>query len=389
MNPRLPIIVVLCAAIAAGAYFFFGRETWVSTVILTVPASKLASGNAQAAGVAGENFAAGTSSDAAKKPALDWKRIAAMAKFLESGGGDAPSFPEVTEEDIARFLAKHGETPANLVAASEALHDPSLVYRALELFPNSPLVLLAVMQRRGGPWLEPGEFSAVDPERMALIERFKAADPNNPLPWIFSAAALFTSGQTADGVAAIRAALERPAFYSYFPERCAATQRLYEDIGLHPLEASLLAMAGQTIPHMAATQQASRRLMDWQKAATESGDTAGAADATRLTYALGRTFATPEASRWIIDQHVGIAIEKRALEALPADAQPDWLTVTPAQRLAEMEKQKQAMIDVTPEASDFAWIISSQNEQVLAEGLRRLRSDGEFSALTWLKAQRK
>ena len=54
-----------------------------------------------------------------------------------------------------------------------------------------------------------------------------------------------------------------------------------------------------------------------------------------------------------------------------------------------MEKQKQAMIDVTPEASDFTWIVSSQNERVLAEGLRRLRNDGEFSALTWLKAQKK
>ena len=385
MKFRILLTTALLACLAAGIYLFHGGETTPSTVPQSPPAGSADGASVGDAPTAGES---GKDSDSVKKPAVDWKHFSAM---MEAGFNNEnfDPFPKITPEDIARFLAKHGETPANLVAASEALHDPRLVYRALELFPNSPLVLLAVMQRRGGPWPEPGEFSTVDPERMALIERFKAADPNNPLPWIFSAAALFTSGQTADGVAAIRAALDRPAFYSYFPERCEATQRLYEDLGLHPLEASLLAMAGQTIPHMAATQQASRRLMDWQKAATESGDTAGAADATRLAYALGRTFATPETSRWIIDQHVGIAIEKRALEAQPADAQPDWLTVTPAQRLAEMEKQKQAMIDVTPEASDFAWIVSSQNEQVLAEGLRRLRNDGEFSALTWLKAQKK
>ena len=387
MNPRLPIVVALCAAIAAGAYFFFGRETWISTVILTVPAIQPASGNAQAAGEAGENSAAGTSSNAAKKSALDWKSLTAMAKFFEAGGGDNP-FPEVTEEDIARFLATHGETPANLVAASEALHDRRLLYRALELFPNSPIVLMALVGKRDGPWPKPGEFSPVDPERMALIERFKAADPNNPLPWIFSAMELLTSGQTADGVAAIRAALERPAFYIYATEGWDATQRLYEDLGHHPIEASLLAMAGMAIPHTGAAQQASRRLTEWQKAATDSGDTAAAADAIRLTYDLGHTFATPEASRLLIGQLVGISIEHRALEALPADAQPDWLTVTPTQRLAEMVKEKQEIKDLDVE-SNMAWLIQSENEQLLAEYLRRNRADGDFSAFKWLKAQRK
>lgn len=382
MNPRLPIVVALCAAIAAGAYFFFGRETWISTVILTVPASKPASGNAQAAGESGKD------SDSVKKPALDWKHFTAM---MEAGfkNENFDPFPKITPDDIARFLAKHGETPANLVAASGAMHDRRILDRALELFPNSPIVLMTAVGLLSGPWPKPGETSPVDAQRMALIERFKAADPNNPVPWIYSAQELFKSGQTAEGVAAIHAALVRPAFYIYANERMDSTQRLYEYLGVHPIEASLLSFADLPLPHTIAAQQASRSLVDWQKAATESGDTTAAADATRLTYELGRTFATPESSRLLIGQLVGIAIEKRALEALHADAQPDWLTVTPAQRLTEMEKQKQAMKDITPGISDFAWIVSSQNEQVLAEGLRRLRSDGEFSALTWLKAQRK
>lgn len=125
---------------------------------------------------------------------------------------------------------------------------------------------------------------------------------------------------------------------------------------------------------------------EWQKSAAESGDTAAAEDALRLTYALGRTFATPEASRLLIGQLVGISMEKRALEALAAGTQPDWLTVTPAQRLAEIEKQKQTVKEVTA-ASE--WVMQSRDEQLFAEWLRRVRNDGESAALNWVKAQRK
>ena len=132
--------------------------------------------------------------------------------------------------------------------------------------------------------------------------------------------------------------------------------------------------------------QSSRSLMEWQKSAGESGDTAGAEDAIRLTYSLGRMFATPEASRLIIGQLVGVSMENRALAALPPDAQRDYLPVTPAQRIADLEKQKQAVKDI---AGTSDWLNQSQNEQLLAEYYRRLRGDGEFSALTWLKTQKK
>jgi len=79
-------------------------------------------------------------------------------------------------------------------------------------------------------------------------------------------------------------------------------------------------------------------------------------------------------------------MEKRALEALPAGAQPDWLTVPPAQRLAEIEKQKQIVKEVTA-ASE--WVLQSRDEQLFAEWLRRVRNDGESSALNCVKSQKK
>ena len=378
MNPRVILLVALSAAVAAAVYFFLSPSTPPAATggaADSRPAAP-ASGEVQPTGGAGKNSAGGNSPGSdEKKPAMNWER------FISE------SSTEATAEDIARFLAKHGETPANLVTAFEHSHDRRLLEHALELFPNSPIVLMiAVDSIPSSPAPKPGETYQPDAQRMAFIERFKAADPNNPLPWIYSAQELFKAGQTGDAVADIRAALERPAFYTYTNERMDSTQQFLEDGGHSPVEAGLIAMASLPLPHMSAAMQASRSLTEWQKAATESGDTASAADAIQLTYNLGRTFATPEASRTLIGQLVGISMEYGALKALPADAQPDWLAVTPAQRIAEMEAQKQNVKDLT---AGFEWVMQSQNEQLLGEYLRRNRNDGELSALTWLKAQRK
>jgi hypothetical protein len=378
MNPRI-LAVPLLAAIAACVWFFVAEKRYIVVVTLSVPAD---AGNTVQSALGGEKNSAAENSppSSAEMRAVNWKHFAALMN------GDAAAIPQPTEEDIARFLAKHGETAANLVVAFEITRDRRLLERALELFPNSSVVVMAAVESVPSPAPKPGETYRPDAQRMAFIEHFKATDPNNPLPWIFSAQELFKAGRTNEAVAEIRTALERPAFYTYATERMDSAQQLYEELGLHPAEAGFVAMAGLTLPHMGAAQQASRSLMEWQQSAAQSGDIAAADDARRLTYNLGRTFATPEASRNLVGQLVGINMEGRALKSLPADAQRDWLPVAPAQRLAEMEKQAQNVKELVA-TSD--WLYRSEDEQLLAEYLRRNREDGELSALTWLKTQKK
>lgn len=384
MNPRILLPVALLAAVAVAVYFFLSPNLPPGNgdaADSQKAAAEMHAAQGTGTNATGEDSATATDSRADAR----WKRINALANAGE--GGDL--FPKISPEDIARFLAKHGETPANLVAAFEKTQDRALLDRALELFPHSPLVLMvALTSIPASAAPKPGETYQPDAQRTAFIERFKAADPNNPLPWIYSAQELFKAKQTGEAIAEVRAALERPAFYTYASERMAGAQQLYEDLGMSPVEAGMITMAGLALPHMTVAQQASRSLMEWQKSASDSGDAASADDALRLTYDLGRTFATPEASRTLIGQLVGISMEYRALKTLPADAQPGWLSVPPAQRMAEMEALKESVSALVKDAG-LEWLIESQNENLLAEYLRRNRDDGEFSALTWLKAQRK
>ena len=381
MNPRVLPLFALLAAIAAVAWFFLSSGPSPSAGNATPdPKQAAQTAAANSGGTAGKSAATGNSSAAAgKKTTVDWNRFG----MLTGGSGE---LPEPTPEDIARFLAKNGETPANLVTAFEKTHDRRWLERALELFPGSPVVLMAALESIRGASPRAGETYQPDPQRMAYIDRFKAADPNNPLPWIFSAQEFFKLKQTADALADVRAALGRPAFYTYATERMDSAQKLYESLGLGPVEASTLAMFGLTIPHTTAAIQSSRSLMELQKSASQSGDTAAADEALRLTYDLGRTFATPEASRMLIGQLVGIGMEKRALKALPAGSPPDWLKVNPAERLAEIEQKKAYMQGFT---NGIESLIRSQDGDLIAEYLRRVRTESEAAAYEWLKKQKK
>jgi hypothetical protein len=97
-------------------------------------------------------------------------------------------------------------------------------------------------------------------------------------------------------------------------------------------------------------------------------------------------FATPEASRLLIGELVGYGMESRALKALPENTRPEWLNVDPAQRLAEIEKQKEAAKVGTAAVTK---LLESRNEADFAEYVRRLRIEGESAAMRWLNARQK
>lgn len=236
---------------------------------------------------------------------------------------------KVSAEQIRSFLAKHGETSYNLIAAYEVSEDQQWLKRALELHPNDAAVLFVAVGAK------PGE-----PELAALIERWKAADPLSPLPFIFDSARLFDLEDGKSARTALREAVVRPGFYTYSSERIAAKRLFYEDTGLSPVEAEVAATWTLNVAYLSIALVVSKGLIPTADPKAEVPAPPPSLEDLRLAYDLARTFATPGVSRLLLNQIVSNAVETRVLLAVPADAPLGFLPVDPAQRLVELAKQK-------------------------------------------------
>jgi hypothetical protein len=294
-------------------------------------------------------------------PSADLKLFLAMMK------GEVGPPPERVNVDYEPFLAKHGATAVNLIALFEKTGDRKWLDRALETFPNSPIVLMtALLERKEAP-----------PElRREWVDRLKLAEPENPIAWIIASEMLFKEGRPAEAAAEAAAALERPGLYIYASERIAATSSLIEDQGADPLIAELFGIVSLRMTLLSAAQASSKGLESWK---TSEGTSQTEIDeAARIQRGLGRMFQTPEGARTIIGQLVGISIETKGLSSLPSDAQE--------RRKAELEAIKIEIRDLTSVPAEG---IVAQDAAVMREYLNRMRTDGELSTRRWLNAQLK
>ena len=281
------------------------------------------------------------------------------------------AFPRLIRVDIDRFLSRHGESAVNLIAAYSGANEPACLRRALELFPNDPQVLWPAIN---APFLEG--------ERAALIERFKTSDPNNPLPFLYSALDLAQQKNPDATLAELRTGLQKPGLYMWFSEQVAARELLFQEAGYSVLDAQSHAFLGQPLPQLGTAQKIGKWIEEQQEAASASGDAAGAVELSGLAYSLGQMFATPEAARTLMGQLVGLSLETRALKSLPGDAAPTWLGQDAASRLAQIQ-QRRAEIKALMPSAETLW--EQANPERLAEYYRRNKAEGEEPALRWLK----
>ena len=380
MNTRMFFWCALLACIAAVLWCFLTPDTAPGKA-LPMPASDLApASTTQPADTMQRGPLEPTASDRSISKS-EWDHLLSL---FTPNPQSPPALTTFTTQEASLFLSRRGETAVNLVTAFRWSKDRRFLDRALELFPENPLVLSAALGAIPGRPAKTGEKFGPDLDRLALIERLKAADPGNPLPWIHSAAELFKSGPCPEALADLEAALDRPAFYTYASEQADAAAMLFEDTRTHPDIAALLSLIGLPLDYIEPTNQTARMLMEQHRKASETGDTQTAARALRAVYELGRLLDTPDSKRFLVGQLVGNSVESKALKALENGTQPAWLSVDPARRLAEIDNQKKAINEAT-----VLWqtLIQRRDQALLAEYARKLRFESETEALAWLKSQ--
>ncbi len=288
---------------------------------------------------------------------------------VEELRGFSPDDIKPLAEHSDAFLQKKGANAYNLLAAFSASGDRRFLNQALEQFPKNPAALYVALA------------DAPKEERASLIERFKTADPNNPLPWIFSAAEMFEDGRPQDAVAELREALKRPGFYTYFNERAAALRELALQSGAGEFGADGIANFTQRLPHLQAAMNAARGLQAYVDEQIANQNAAAIRDSAQLLYGLGQMFQTPEASRLLVGQLVGVSLERRALE-VAAKSGENPLPVAAETRSAELDQIR----DEARSLGELATRVYA--EPALWKGyFARFKTEGELAALRWVQRQ--
>lgn len=278
---------------------------------------------------------------------------------------------QLPPEAIAQWLASGRTNAVDLLAARQAGGGVELLRQALAHFPNDPRVLLASIALDDGPVA-----------RRDRLDQLRAVAPENALADYLSAADHFKNGRTEQAVADLLAASGKTRFNDYVRESMKNTEELYLQAGKSAAEAKALGTSTALLPHLSQLKQLAGAMADLQREYVQSGDHTSVENLARLGVQMGEHLRSGDGSLCLINQLVGIAIEKLVLKDFPSTAGQEFLGGPASEYLSRLDTQRAEIKAANPVFE--TWLRQASEADILAY-FDRLQLDGEAAALDWLR----
>ena len=277
----------------------------------------------------------------------------------------------VPREQIERWLALNKTNAESLLAADQAGEDPTLLLTALANFPNDPRVLFSVAARDRLP-----------EARRELLDRLKAAAPDNALADYLSARDYLKNAQPGLALQDLLTASQKTRFDDYTLESVQSREDLYLQAGRSPAEAKAVALSNTLLPHLSQLKGLAQDMAALQQQFLAGGDSASAEALARVGLQMGEQLNAGEGARCSINQLVGTAVERIVLGALDPQTHYDFLNGTVQERLDSLQTQRDAVREST-QSFDRWWPTASEAEVI--SYFDRMKLYGESAALAWLQ----
>lgn len=310
------------------------------------------------------------------------KAVTRPAKPLElkpAAGGKSPAevwagllkdgVPKLSAEQVESYVEGCGRDARSLLVAKRLSGDLEYLREAALLHPEDPMVQLEVA-------LTP---AASPEERRVALDLFRALEPDNSVGDYLSAHLSFSQGDYAAAAQGLLDSLEHGALADYNGQLMDGAEQAYRESGLDPLSAQLAAMAGALRPTIAPIREVAKHLDGLKDEFLKSGDFDAAEPSVRIGIDIGQKLQGQ--GPYLIDQLVGISIEKNFLDQLDPLTPVGASGQTAGQRLALLETQKN---DIQSSVAAFAEASTKMDEATAKEYFLRLRRDGELSAMKWV-----
>ena len=286
--------------------------------------------------------------------------------------GDQEVF-KLPPEAVESFL-RHSRTNAeSLLAAYQVTQDPYYLKLAAAQHPNEPLVAFQVVGHNLFP-----------EQQREWLDRLKALDPDNALANYLSARHYFETAQPQQAIEELQAAATHPGIHDYLRERMQGLEELYLRSGIPPAEAKVLGMTGLALPMLPQLNELAREALAMQQQYAAAGDTASAEALAQYQVLLARHLSQDQGATCLVNQRVGMAMERAALALLdPAEAY-DFLGQSPAERLAALQNQTAQMQETIRWFGQ--WLPQASDTELIAY-IDRVKLYGEPAAIQWLRGQ--
>ncbi len=302
---------------------------------------------------------------APKVPPLPQAKQASAATPGEAAGPLSQLFKDngkrlqLSAAQLGAYLSKNGRNAESLLAAMRLTGDITFLREAAQKFPNDVAVQTEVALRSG-----------VDAERRRAIDAMKALDPDNALGDHLSALDHLRHGRIEEAYNDLIAAAGKTRFDDHARQAQQSAEEAYLAAGFSPVQAKAAAMMGLQRRQIEPMRDLSKQLANLQNGYSSAGDTASAESLRQMGESLGRQMQG--SSNYLIDELVGISIEKQFLPASDGGIRQQALQQrVDAIRNLSSSPQWQALMEGTDTAEINLF-------------LDRLKLYGEAATIQWL-----
>jgi RNA polymerase sigma factor (sigma-70 family) len=281
--------------------------------------------------------------------------------------------PKLSVGEIETYLQQNKRSVESLLAAFRVSGDKAYLREAATSFPNDPAVQFATIA-----------FDVFPEQRRQWLEAFKGTSPDNAVAWYLSALDYFKTKQPDLALQELGEATRKDSFNAYASQASQAVEEMYDLAGRPPLEAKYASTCGVLKPHLSQLKSLGTEMMQLRQQYQDQGDTASANSLAYMGLVLGTRLGTGANNQSIIDQLVGIAIEKNVLGQLDATGSYEFLGRPVSEVVADLDRQKQSI----RQATEFKQqLVPSLNATDLVNYLDREKLYGEPEATAWLHAK--
>jgi len=282
----------------------------------------------------------------------------------------------LTLEQVAPYLAAKQRNAESLLAAARVTGDQSLLQEALAKYPNDPRVNFAAYIAAK---LKPDSNPEACRQR---LDALKQSAPDNALANYLSAQAYFKAGQSDLAVQELLAAADKPKLQDYSADSVQGAEEAYRAAGLTSLEAVRLALETLPLPQLAELRGLGENLGKLATQYRQAGDEASAQAALQMGVALGRRIGEASEPSTVIQNLVGIAIERKILDTMDPASPYEGTGRTVKDRLDELTRQRQSIKELA--ANDAQSVLQTLSEQDQFAYYERVKASGELAAWRWV-----